>query len=176
MGRGCKSGFMKRHPGGIRRPVILSCRPGPYMTVDATLSSFLQPLPWRKSIQPHIACTPGSYRSLTDLAQAVQEANILHADQKPPPAQLLPWLVNVTVDVPARQLPAAPAQLRPLIYVYDLPAEYHARMISYRVVKVLPCPGGMTIKGTGRIRSAVIMGRCTGVSCCPQAGRQWLLD
>ena len=59
----------------------------------------------------------------------------LCAGAKPPAAEPAPWLQNVTVDVPSRQH-TVPERLRPLIYVYDLPAEYHSRMIQYRVVKV----------------------------------------
>ena len=69
--------------------------------------------------------------------QRSPQAWLRSAAQTPPPAQLPPWLQNVTVDVPARQH-TVPELLRPLIYVYDLPAEYHSRMVQYRVVKVLP--------------------------------------
>ena len=42
-----------------------------------------------------------------------------------------PWLREVTSA--AQQLPE---RRRPLIYVYDLPAEFNSRMLQYRLNKV----------------------------------------
>ena len=45
-----------------------------------------------------------------------------------------PWLAGVVSESPAAaDPPAAPTRKRPLIYVYDLPAEFNSRLLQYRI-------------------------------------------
>ena len=46
-----------------------------------------------------------------------------------------PWVEAVTTDA-ALEASQKHEKLRPLIYVYDLPATFNVRMLEYRIVKV----------------------------------------
>ncbi|EFJ52271.1 acetylglucosaminyltransferase [Volvox carteri f. nagariensis] len=72
-------------------------------------------------------CHPGWYGQDCSRKKAGMELDEGYLSQRP-------WLRG-TVVVPPASLPEPqmPTQMRPLIYVYDMPPAYHSRMLQYRI-------------------------------------------